>query len=58
VKKCLYVPNFPLIFSVDNSDSDEVNNIKKETMLTPTRHSKQVVSNLNHIYDNKEILMT
>jgi hypothetical protein len=54
----LFVPKFPLIFSVDNSDSDEVNNTKKGIMLTPIRHLKQVVPNLNHVYENKEILTT
>jgi hypothetical protein len=54
----LFVPNFSPSFSVDNSDSDEVNNTKKGAMMTLIRNLKQVVPNLNHFYDNKKILMT
>ena len=49
----MFVRKLPLIFSDDNSDSDEDREQQEGKMLTPFRHLKQVVPNLNHIYENK-----
>jgi len=54
----LLVPKLPLIFSDDNSDSDENRDQQEGKMLTPFRHLKQVVPNLNHICENKKTLTT
>ena len=54
----LFVPKLSLIFSDDNSDSGEDREQQEMDNMTPIRHLQQVVPNLNHIYENKEILTT
>jgi hypothetical protein len=52
----LFVQELPLVFSDDNSDSDEDREQQERDNMTPIRYLKQVVPNLNHIYEHKEIL--
>jgi hypothetical protein len=54
----LFVPKLPLIFSDEISDSDEDREQQEMDNMIPIGHLKQVVPNLNHIYENKEILTT
>jgi hypothetical protein len=46
----LFVSKLPLIFSDDTSDSDEDRVQQERDNMTPIRHLKQVVPNLNHIF--------